>query len=92
MIHRPFRTSPIHDAHRLQPGTFSLALQTTFTASRLLDRGALCYVVLPRNCEESTLRSAQDLGARSEPGADLGARSEPGAPAQDLGARSEPGT
>ncbi|SCZ99953.1 BZ3501_MvSof-1269-A2-R1_C27g00023 [Microbotryum saponariae] len=43
-------------------------------------------------CEESTLRSAQDLGARSEPGADLGARSEPGAPAQDLGARSEPGT
>ncbi|SDA04081.1 BZ3500_MvSof-1268-A1-R1_C097g00532 [Microbotryum saponariae] len=25
-------------------------------------------------CEESTLRSAQDLGARSEPGADLGAR------------------
>ncbi|SCZ96918.1 BZ3500_MvSof-1268-A1-R1_Chr4-2g06853 [Microbotryum saponariae] len=41
---------------------------------------------------ESTLRSAQDLGARSEPGADLGARSEPGAPAQDLGARSEPGT
>ncbi|SDA03474.1 BZ3501_MvSof-1269-A2-R1_Chr11g03061 [Microbotryum saponariae] len=42
-------------------------------------------------CEESTLRSAQDLGARSEPGADLGARSEPGAPAQDLGARSEPG-
>ncbi|SCZ99969.1 BZ3501_MvSof-1269-A2-R1_C59g00333 [Microbotryum saponariae] len=30
-------------------------------------------------CEESTLRSAQDLGARSEPGADLGARSEPGA-------------
>ncbi|SCZ99646.1 BZ3500_MvSof-1268-A1-R1_Chr3-1g06185 [Microbotryum saponariae] len=29
-------------------------------------------------CEESTLRSAQDLGARSEPGADLGARSEPG--------------
>ncbi|SGZ30132.1 BQ5605_C117g13256 [Microbotryum silenes-dioicae] len=26
-------------------------------------------------CEESTLRSAQDLGARSEPGADLGARS-----------------
>ncbi|SDA06264.1 BZ3501_MvSof-1269-A2-R1_Chr10-1g02376 [Microbotryum saponariae] len=44
-----------------------------------------------RVCEESTLRSAQDLGARSEPGADLGARSEPGAPAQDLGARSEPG-
>ncbi|SDA04213.1 BZ3500_MvSof-1268-A1-R1_C124g00674 [Microbotryum saponariae] len=33
-------------------------------------------------CEESTLRSAQDLGARSEPGADLGARSEPGAPAR----------
>ncbi|SGY77753.1 BQ5605_C005g03718 [Microbotryum silenes-dioicae] len=36
-------------------------------------------------CEESTLRSAQDLGARSEPGAsaqDLGARSEPGASAQ----------
>ncbi|SDA01551.1 BZ3500_MvSof-1268-A1-R1_C097g00533 [Microbotryum saponariae] len=46
----------------------------------------------PAECEESTLRSAQDLGARSEPGADLGARSEPGAPAQDLGARSEPGT
>ncbi|SGZ31280.1 BQ5605_C044g12123 [Microbotryum silenes-dioicae] len=43
-------------------------------------------------CEESTLRSAQDLGARSEPGADLGARSEPGAPAQDLGAQSEAGT
>ncbi|SGZ34054.1 BQ5605_C079g12960 [Microbotryum silenes-dioicae] len=41
---------------------------------------------------ESTLRSAQDLGARSEPGADLGARSEPGAPAQDLGAQSEAGT
>ncbi|SCZ95475.1 BZ3500_MvSof-1268-A1-R1_C091g00498 [Microbotryum saponariae] len=49
-------------------------------------------------CEESTLRSAQDLGARSEPGADceestlrsaqdLGARSEPGA---DLGARGAP--
>ncbi|SCZ87251.1 BZ3500_MvSof-1268-A1-R1_Chr2-2g04717 [Microbotryum saponariae] len=36
-------------------------------------------------CEESTLRSAQDLGARSEPGADLGART------WDLGARSEPG-
>ncbi|SGY77719.1 BQ5605_C005g03707 [Microbotryum silenes-dioicae] len=32
-------------------------------------------------CEESTLRSAQDLGARIEPGAS----------AQDLGARSEPG-
>ncbi|SDA03654.1 BZ3500_MvSof-1268-A1-R1_C135g00730 [Microbotryum saponariae] len=37
------------------------------------------------SCEESTLRSAQDLGARSEPGADLGART------WDLGARSEPG-
>ncbi|SDA01111.1 BZ3500_MvSof-1268-A1-R1_C085g00463 [Microbotryum saponariae] len=35
--------------------------------------------------KESTLRSAQDLGARSEPGADLGART------WDLGARSEPG-
>ncbi|SCZ88037.1 BZ3501_MvSof-1269-A2-R1_Chr10-2g02406 [Microbotryum saponariae] len=23
MFHRPFRTSPIHDAHRLQPGTYS---------------------------------------------------------------------
>ncbi|SGZ03674.1 BQ5605_C032g11012 [Microbotryum silenes-dioicae] len=34
-----------------------------------------------KECEESTLRSAQDLGARSEPGAS----------AQDLGARSEPG-
>ncbi|SGY77710.1 BQ5605_C005g03705 [Microbotryum silenes-dioicae] len=36
-------------------------------------------------CEESTLRSAQDLGARIEPGASaqgLGARSEPGASAQ----------
>ncbi|SGZ30843.1 BQ5605_C046g12242 [Microbotryum silenes-dioicae] len=46
------------------------------------------------DCEESTLRSAQDLGARIEPGAsaqDLGARSEPGASAQDLGARSVPG-
>ncbi|SGZ30839.1 BQ5605_C046g12241 [Microbotryum silenes-dioicae] len=43
-------------------------------------------------CEEFTLRSAQDLGARSEPGADLGARSEPGAPAQDLGTQSEAGT
>ncbi|SGZ30146.1 BQ5605_C117g13259 [Microbotryum silenes-dioicae] len=45
-------------------------------------------------CEESTLRSVQDLGARSEPGAsrtDLCARSEPGASARDLGARSEPG-
>ncbi|SDA03670.1 BZ3500_MvSof-1268-A1-R1_C132g00712 [Microbotryum saponariae] len=42
-------------------------------------------------CEESTLRSAQDLGARSEPGAGLRARSGAGAPAQDLGARSEPG-
>ncbi|SGY18634.1 BQ5605_C014g07419 [Microbotryum silenes-dioicae] len=58
-------------------------------------------------CEESTLRSAQDLGAWIEPGApaqglgarselgasaqDLGARSESGASAQDLGARSEPG-
>ncbi|SGZ03860.1 BQ5605_C032g11026 [Microbotryum silenes-dioicae] len=46
----------------------------------------------PLHCEESTLRSAQDLGARSEPGADLGARSVPGAPAQDLGAQSEAGT
>ncbi|SGZ28023.1 BQ5605_C026g10254 [Microbotryum silenes-dioicae] len=47
-----------------------------------------------RDCEESTLRSAQDLGARIEPGAPaqgLGARSELGASAQDLGARSEPG-
>ncbi|SCZ95527.1 BZ3500_MvSof-1268-A1-R1_C116g00632 [Microbotryum saponariae] len=52
---------------------------------------ALTEVEVPRLLE-STLRSAQDLGARSEPGADLGARSEPGAPAQDLGARSEPGT
>ncbi|SGY15559.1 BQ5605_C013g07403 [Microbotryum silenes-dioicae] len=47
-----------------------------------------------RSCEESTLRSVQDLGARSEPGAsrtDLCARSEPGASARDLGARNEPG-
>ncbi|SDA05397.1 BZ3501_MvSof-1269-A2-R1_Chr12-1g03381 [Microbotryum saponariae] len=26
MIHRPFRTLPIHDAHRLQPGTFRPAV------------------------------------------------------------------
>ncbi|SGY26819.1 BQ5605_C018g08801 [Microbotryum silenes-dioicae] len=53
---------------------------------------SLSVKILGLRCEESTLRSAQDLGARSEPGADLGARSEPGAPAQDLGAQSEAGT
>ncbi|SGZ16118.1 BQ5605_C029g10730 [Microbotryum silenes-dioicae] len=43
-------------------------------------------------CEESTLRSGQDLGARSEPGTsaqDLGARSEPGTLAQPRGSLAE---
>ncbi|SCZ99928.1 BZ3500_MvSof-1268-A1-R1_Chr10-2g02807 [Microbotryum saponariae] len=38
MIHRPFRTSPIHDAHRLQPGTFSLALALSCAFLPLLYR------------------------------------------------------
>ncbi|SDA04038.1 BZ3500_MvSof-1268-A1-R1_C099g00545 [Microbotryum saponariae] len=68
-------------------------LRATYRNELVYARGqARITGVVGYSCEESTLRSAQDLGARSEPGADLGARSEPGAPAQDLGARSEPGT
>ncbi|SCZ99465.1 BZ3500_MvSof-1268-A1-R1_Chr7-2g09549 [Microbotryum saponariae] len=76
---------------RLGPAEYILGIQI-----RRLDDGSIALsqerYIMDVLCEESTLRSAQDLGARSEPGADLGARSEPGAPAQDLGARSEPGT
>ncbi|SCZ92796.1 BZ3500_MvSof-1268-A1-R1_C144g00765 [Microbotryum saponariae] len=98
VAHDPVRTS----------GTRHIRLREHFVRDMVnRDFGTHCYALGLRTrhprlkstsrsrgggCEESTLRSAQDLGARSEPGADLGARSEPGAPAQDLGARSEPGT
>ncbi|SDA04236.1 BZ3500_MvSof-1268-A1-R1_C127g00690 [Microbotryum saponariae] len=73
-----------HDPVRTS-GTRHIRLREHFVRD-MVNRGDISL------SHESTLRSAQDLGARSEPGADLGARSEPGAPAQDLGARSEPGT
>ncbi|SDA05567.1 BZ3501_MvSof-1269-A2-R1_Chr5-2g07520 [Microbotryum saponariae] len=48
MIHWPSRASPMHDNRSL--GCAAAASPgRVFTASRLLDRGALCYVVLPRN-------------------------------------------
>ncbi|SGY18682.1 BQ5605_C014g07439 [Microbotryum silenes-dioicae] len=84
----------IFAVRQVSDGVAASVRKSLLTIAPTDQRAQAYYDHLDRECEESTLRSAQDLGARNEPGAsaqDLGAESEPGASAQDLGARSEPG-